>query len=75
MERNIKLSKEAKDKMIAEIKTYFLQEREEEIGDLGAGLLLNFITDKLAPEFYNLGVYDSYKYMRDRAEDLLGLQK
>jgi len=52
-----------------------LKEREEKIGDLAAGLILEFITEKLAPEFYNQGIYDSYKYMQDTIEDLLSIQK
>lgn len=71
----IKLTKEKKEEMISEIKNYFLNEREEEIGDLSTNLLLNFIIEELAPEFYNQGVYDSYKYISDRNEDLLSIQK
>lgn len=61
--------------MVSEIKNYFSKEREEEIGDLAAGLILEFILEKLAPEFYNQGVYDSYRYMDDAAEDLLSIRK
>ncbi|HEY8890039.1 MAG TPA: DUF2164 domain-containing protein [Clostridium sp.] len=71
----IKLTKEKKEEMISEIKNYFLNEREEELGDLSSNLMLNFIIEELAPEFYNQGVYDSYKYMCDRNEDLLSIQK
>lgn len=71
----IKLTKEKKEEMISEIKNYFLNEREEEIGDLSTNLMLNFIIEELAPEFYNQGVYDSYKYISDRNEDLLSIQK
>ena len=71
----IKLSKEKRDEMIAYIKTYFLTEREEELGDLSSGFILDFIIEKLAPEFYNQGVFDSYKYMSDRIEDLLSIQR
>ena len=70
----IRLSKEKRDDMLAAIKTYFLTEREEELGDLGSGFILDFIIDKLAPEFYNQGVYDAYKYMEDRVEDVLSIQ-
>lgn len=70
----IKLSKEKREEMISEIKNYFLNEREEELGDLTSNLMLNFIIEELAPEFYNQGVYDSYKYMNDRTEDLLSIQ-
>lgn len=42
--------------MIAEIKHYFAKERDEEPGDPAAGMVPGFITEKLAPDFYNLGV-------------------
>lgn len=71
----IKLTKEKKDHMISAIKTYFFNEREEELGDLAATMILNFILEEIAPEIYNQGVYDSYKYMNDRIEDLLSIQK
>jgi uncharacterized protein (DUF2164 family) len=38
-------------------------------------LILEFIIEKLAPEFYNQGVYDSYKYMELKIEDILAIQK
>ncbi len=69
----IKLAKEKKEDMIAAIKTYYAGERDEDIGDLAATLILNFITEELAPEFYNQGVYDAYKYINDKSEDLLSL--
>ena len=71
----MKLSKEKRDDIISAIKNYFLKEREEEIGDLAAGLILDFINKELAPEFYNQGVYDSYMCIKDLTEDLLVLQK
>jgi len=72
---NIKLTKEKRDYMISLIKDYFLKERDEKIGDLSAGLILDFVMEKLAPEFYNQGVYDSYKFMEIQMEDLLSIQK
>jgi len=71
----IKLNKEKREEMISAIKSYFSSEREEEIGDLASSLILKFIIEELAPEFYNQGVYDSYKYMNNRIEDLLSIQK
>jgi len=70
----IKLTKESREDMISAIKYYFLKDREEELGDLAAGLILDFIIKELAPEFYNQGVYDSQKYMNDRVEELLAIQ-
>lgn len=74
-ENDLKLSKEKRDHLISLIKDYFLQEKNEELGDLGASMMLDFIIDKLAPEFYNQGVNDAYKYLSDRLEDVLSIQK
>jgi len=73
-DNRIKLTKEKKEEMISSIKDFFMNEREEELGDLASNLILNFVIEELAPEFYNQGVYDSYKYMNDRNEDLLSIQ-
>lgn len=72
---SIKISKEIREDMISSIKNYYEKERDEELGDLAAGLILDFIIEELAPEFYNLGVYDSYKFMNIRCEDLLSILK
>ena len=74
-ENAIKVTREQRDDMIAVIKHYFLKKREEEMGDLQAGLMLDFIGEELALEFYNQGVYDSYTYMKDTIEDLLSIRK
>lgn len=72
--KKIILTKEKREEMISAIKNYFLKEREEELGDLASDLILDFIIDELAPEFYNQGVYDSYKFMSEKTEDLLSIQ-
>jgi uncharacterized protein (DUF2164 family) len=74
-ENPIVLTKERRDYMVSEIKDYYSKEREEIIGDLAAGFILDFIMEKIAPEFYNQGVYDSHKYMAEAAEDLLAILK
>lgn len=71
----IKVSKEQRDDMVARIKGYFLKERDEQIGDLAAGMLLDFFIVELSPAFYNQGVADSYKFMQDKLEDLMLIQK
>jgi len=74
-ENGIKVTKEIRDDMISALRDYFSKERGEEVGDLAAGLMLDFILEKIAPEFYNQGVLDSHKYMQDAAEDLLSIRK
>lgn len=72
---NIEVSKEKKEYMISLIKTYFQNEREEEIGDLASALILDFVIEKLAPEFFNQGIAEAHKYMSDRLEEVFAIQK
>lgn len=51
-----------------------MKKEMKKIGDLAANIVLDFFMDKLAPEFYNEGVNDAYRYMQDRIEDLLEIQ-
>ncbi|MHC1710205.1 MAG: DUF2164 domain-containing protein [Methanomassiliicoccales archaeon] len=69
----IKLERERRDDMVKDIIAYFKDERGEEIWQLAAGILLDFIIDKLAPEFYNQGVLDSCAYMNEKVEDMQAL--
>ena len=75
MKAKFELSKDKKNNMISEIKSYFAKERDLDLGDLASALILDFFIEKLAQEFYNQGVEDSYKYMSGSLEDLLGIQK
>ena len=74
MSDKIIISKENRKAMVDLIKTYFQNERDEDLGDLSAGMILEFFMKELAPEFYNQGVADSCQYMNDKIEDLYGLQ-
>lgn len=71
----IELNKEKQQVMIHDIKIFFENERNEDIGDLAASIVLDFFMEKLAPEIYNQGVQDSCQYMMKKVEDLLEIQK
>ncbi|MGE5579335.1 MAG: DUF2164 domain-containing protein [Bacillota bacterium] len=75
MQPHFDISKEVRDRMVSLIKEYFLEERGIELGDLAASMVLDFFVRTLAPEFYNQGVYDAYRYLLEKAEDVLSLQK
>ena len=74
-EKKSPISKERKEEMISSIQQFFYNERDEEIGNLAASAVLDFFIEELSSEFYNQGINDAYRYISDRAEDLLGLQK
>jgi len=69
---SIKLSKERRAELVADIKAYFLEHHDEEIGDLKAGLLLDFFIRKLSPSVYNQAIKDAQAYFQQKVEDLDG---
>ncbi|WP_164219450.1 DUF2164 domain-containing protein [Virgibacillus sp. YIM 98842] len=75
MNQRFDLPKEQKEDMMRRIQAFFHKEREEEIGDLAAIMVLDFIIDEIAPVFYNLGITDSHAFITDKLEDLFGLEK
>ncbi|WP_226669456.1 DUF2164 domain-containing protein [Metabacillus litoralis] len=62
----IKIGKEDKDVIIEEIKYFFSEERNEQIGDIASEAFLEFCIEKLGPYFYNAGVQDSIKLIHNR---------
>ena len=74
MKNKLKLTKEAKEKAIEHIKNFFLNERDEVIGNLASSILLDFIIEKIASAFYNQGLEDAISFMKERVEDMYGLQ-
>lgn len=64
-----------KSDMISSIQTYFLEEKGEEIGELAAGLLLDFFTQELASTFYNMGIHDAHTYLSGKLEDMFEIEK
>ena len=75
MKMEIELKKETREVLIENLKRYFWKERDEEITNLGAELMLDFIINDIGPYIYNKAIEDSYAYMNERIEDLLGLEK
>ena len=68
----IKLAEEARTQSIESIKRYFEEHMDEEVGDLKAGLLLDFVLEEIGPSIYNKAVSDAQTYFRDRTTDLDG---
>ena len=66
----VELPDEARKQAVASLQRYFASELDQEIGDLKAGLLLDFILHEIGPSIYNGAVADAQTYMRDRVADL-----
>ena len=73
--KKFKLEKEVKAEIISSIQEYFINERDEEIGNLSAELLLQFIIEKVGPAIYNQGIHDAHSFVSEKIEELYGLEK
>lgn len=68
----VTLSQEARKQFIASIKRYVAEEMDEELGDLRAGRLLDYVLKEIAPTVYNQAIADAQAYFQDKALDLDG---
>jgi uncharacterized protein (DUF2164 family) len=68
----ISISDSARKQAIASIKRYLAEELDQDVGDLRAGLLLEFMLKEIAPTIYNGAISDAQTYLRDRVADLEG---
>jgi len=66
----IELPKEAKKEAIASIERWFQEEREERIGNIAAGALLNFMLEEIGPSIYNQAVADVQERLGARIAEL-----
>lgn len=66
----ITLAPDAAKQAVASIKRYFAENWDQEVGDLKAGLLLDFLLREIGPSVYNRAIEDAQVYMRERVADL-----
>ncbi len=66
----LELSKAVRERMIASIKQYFTEELDQDIGDLKASFLLNFILKEVGPVIYNSAVTDVQARMQEIVSEL-----
>ncbi len=67
---SIKLGDEARRRLVASIRRFFLEKLEEDIGDLKASLVLDYMLQEIAPAAYNQAIADAQAFMMERAGDL-----
>lgn len=66
----ITLSAETRVRFIASIKRYFAETLEDDIGDLKASLLLDFVLREMGPSIYNRAVADAQARIQDMVLEL-----
>jgi len=67
----LELTKQQRTAAISSLQRYF-EENLDPIGDLPAGLLLNFFLEDIGPVIYNQAISDSQTRLTQRVADLNG---
>lgn len=65
---SIRFSREETAELVADLRSYFRDELDQELGQLPAEMMLDFIRDRIGPAFYNRGLYDAQSVVAARAE-------
>jgi len=66
----IELPKETSERLQASIRRYLLEQWDQDIGDLKARLLVDFVLKEIGPSLYNLGVGDAQTRIAEMVSEL-----
>ena len=66
----ITLEPEPRKQAVASMRRYFAENWDQDVGDLKAGLLLDYFLMEIGPSVYNQAIGDAQVYFRDRVVDL-----
>ena len=66
----IKISPKARKQIQENLKKYFKENFDEEIGELKTGLLLDFLIAEVGPAIYNSAIKDASSYIQTKLLDL-----
>ena len=71
--RPLTLSDASRKQAVAALQQYFADNMDDPIGDLKAGLLLDFFLSELAPSVYNQAIADAGRFFEERTADLAAI--
>ena len=75
MNELFQLTDEQRKQGMETIKAFFSEERDEDLGDLAAMLILDFISESFGPYYYNKGLEDAKSFLSEKIEDIYTLEK
>jgi uncharacterized protein (DUF2164 family) len=70
---SITISPDATKQLQASIKRYFAEHLEQDIGDLKASMLLDYVLKEIGPTIYNQAIENAQAYFQGRVADLEGV--
>ena len=69
---SIELDEERRSAMLGEIRAFFADRLDDEIGDLKARLVLDFFLTRLGATVYNQAVADAHAWTQEKLMDIEG---
>ena len=66
----IALPDAARKQAVGSIRRYFSENLDDDIGELKAGLLLDYVLAEIGPTIYNQALADARRFFEERAADL-----
>ena len=66
----VEFTQEEKDAIVNQIKLYFSEELDQEIGQFQAEFLLDFFAEKIGGAFYNVGLRDARVVLEGKLQDI-----
>jgi uncharacterized protein (DUF2164 family) len=68
--KRIEFSKEETKAMVADLRRYFTNELDQDLGQLPAELLVDFFAGQMGAYFYNRGLYDAQAAFTAKMDDV-----
>lgn len=68
--RELTIPDEARKQAVGSIRRYFSEELDQDIGELKAGLVLDYFLREIGPTVYNRAIADARTYFEARSADL-----
>ncbi|MEN5364092.1 DUF2164 domain-containing protein [Brevundimonas intermedia] len=67
----VEFSKDERAAATGKLRDYFARELDQELGQLPAEMLLDFIGKEIGGAFYNRGVRDAQQLVQQKADDIV----
>ena len=68
----IKLSEERRDRLVAKVQRFFVEDFDRELSDFQARRLLDFLVRHLGAPIYNQAIQDARGFLQTKLDDLDG---
>jgi uncharacterized protein (DUF2164 family) len=68
--KQIAIADAARKQAVGSMRRYFAENLDDDIGDLKAALLLDYVLAEIGPTIYNQALADARRFFEERAADL-----